>query len=241
MEEEPEDFQGVTRDGLRIVGLTRLSLKFGGLRVRHPVLIAESIAHKFILGNDFMSEYKCDIINSEGIIQFGNQRVPVTLFRSTVNLICLVICTGATLIGPHEEAVIPCLLDAATQYEQGQLLLLEPRNTGYTENLIVANVLISYNSCVVPLLLLNLSAKPMMILKNKVLADDTPATPINIQDCGPPALTVSAAAATPVGHRRETSPIELAMSNADASFSLEQCAMLKTLLSKHLSFFSAGP
>ena len=89
MEEETEDFQGVTRDGLRIIGLTRLLLKFEGLLVTHPVLIAESIAHKFILGNDFMTEHKCDIINSEGVIQFGDQRVLFKLFRSTVNLICL--------------------------------------------------------------------------------------------------------------------------------------------------------
>ena len=118
VEEEPEDFQGVTRDGLRI---TRLLHKFGGLLVTHPVVIAESIAQKFILGNDFMIEHKCNIINSDGVIQFGGQRVPFTLFRSTVNLICPVICTGSTIIGPNEEAVVPCLLDAACQYEKDSL------------------------------------------------------------------------------------------------------------------------
>ena len=71
VEKKLEDFQGVPRDGLRIIGLTRLLLKFGGLLVTHPVLIAESIAHKFILGNDFMIEHNCDIINSKGIIQIG--------------------------------------------------------------------------------------------------------------------------------------------------------------------------
>ena len=87
VEEEPEDFQGVTLDGLRIIRLTRLFLKFGGLLVTHPVLIAELIAHKFILRNDFMTEHECDIIHSEGLIRFGGQQVPFTLFRSTVKLI----------------------------------------------------------------------------------------------------------------------------------------------------------
>ena len=86
VEEEPEDFQGVTRDGLRIIGFTRLLLKLGRLLVTHFLLITESIAHKSILGNDFLTEQKCEIINSEGFIQFGDQRVPVTLFRSTINL-----------------------------------------------------------------------------------------------------------------------------------------------------------
>ena len=63
------------------------------------VLIAEAIAHKFILGTDFCTEYKCDIINSEKFILFGDQRVTFTLFRSTVNLICPVISTSATTIG----------------------------------------------------------------------------------------------------------------------------------------------
>ena len=63
--EEPKDFQGDTRDGLRILGFTRLKLKFSCIVVNHPVLIAVAIPHRFILGNDFLTEYKCDIINSE--------------------------------------------------------------------------------------------------------------------------------------------------------------------------------
>ena len=92
------------------------------------MLIAEAIAHKFILGNDFLIECKCDIINSEGSILFGDQRVPFTLFRSTVNLLCPVISTSATTIGPHEEAIIPAFLDASSEYMKGESILLEPRN-----------------------------------------------------------------------------------------------------------------
>ena len=100
----------------------------------------------------------------------------LTLFRSRVNLICPVICTGATIIGPNEETVLPCFLDAACQYETGQPLLLEPLNTDKIEPFIIAHVLINYNSGVVPILLSNLTSKQMMILKNKVLADETPVT-----------------------------------------------------------------
>ena len=53
VEKQPEDFQGVTRNGLKIIGLTRLLDKFEGLRVTYTVLIAQSIAHKFILKTDF--------------------------------------------------------------------------------------------------------------------------------------------------------------------------------------------
>ena len=86
---------------------------FRGLLVIHHVLIAESIAHKFILENIFMTEHKCVIIKYVGIIQFGYQRVLFTLFRSTKNLICPVIFTGATIIVPNEAAVICFLPDEA--------------------------------------------------------------------------------------------------------------------------------
>ena len=222
VEQEFEDFQRVTRDGLRIIKLTRLLFKFGGLLVTHIVLIAESIAHKFILGNDFMIEHKCYIINSKGVIQFGGQRVPFTLFRSTVNLICHVICTGATIIGPNEEAVVPCLLDPACLFEKGHPLLLEPRNTDKLEPFIIAHVLINYNSAVVPVLLSSLTSKPMMILKNKVLADATPVTPRHYKKSEFPPLTVAAAATAASAGRKELNSIELAMTNADMARSLEQ-------------------
>ena len=170
-----------------------------------------------------MTEHKCTIINSEGVIQFGDQRVPFTLFRSTVNLICPVICTGATIVGPNEEAVIPCLLDATCQYGQpkGQPLLLEPRNTDKLEPFIIAHVRINYNSGVVPVLLSNLASKPMMILKNKVLADETPVTPCFYQKSEFPPLTVAAAATAAGANRKELNPIELAMANADMALALE--------------------
>ena len=250
VEEEPEDFQGVTRDELKIIGLTRLLLKFGGLLVTHPVLIAESIAHKLILGNNFMTEHKCDIINSDKVIQFGDQKVPFTLFRSTVNLICPVICTGATIIGPNEEVVIHCLLDAACQYEKGQQLLLEPRffcsarpgselmlqnlynclnlNTDKLEPFIIAHILVNFNSGVVPVLLSNVSSKPMMILKNKVLADETPLTPCLYQESEFPPLTVAAAATAAGANRKELNSIEVAMANANMALSLFQRSMLKS-------------
>ena len=37
---EEENVQGVTHDGLHILGITNLNLKFGALQVKHPVLIA---------------------------------------------------------------------------------------------------------------------------------------------------------------------------------------------------------
>ena len=248
VEEEPEDFQGVTRDSLRIIGLTRLKLEIGGIQVKHPVLIAEQMAHKFILGNDFLTEHKCDIINSEGVITFGKERVPYSLFRSTVNLICPVYCTTATTIGPHEEAVIPAMIDAADSYSKGESILLEPRNGEGMGPLIGARVLIDYSSATVPVLVANLSSQPVIIARNKILADDTPARPVLSASVGPnrsdPVISnrvVSSTSANSAIQKPELTPIEQAMATADASLSPEQRSKLMELLSKHASVFSAGP
>ena len=81
----------------------------------------------------------------------------------------------------------------------------------------------------------------MMILKNKVLADETPATPYLCQENEFPPLTVAATAAAAGANRKELNPIEIAMANADMALSLEQRSMLKSLLTKHKSVLSAGP
>ena len=126
VENEPEDFHGVTRDKLRILGLTKLKMSVCSLFVNHPVLIADEIAHKFILRNTFLTEHNCDILNSQKVIQFENKRVPYTLFRSTVNSINPVECTVKTTIGSNEEAVVTALLDAAENYALGDTMLIEP-------------------------------------------------------------------------------------------------------------------
>ena len=97
---------------MRVFGLAYLKLEFGSLHIEHPVVVVDKIAHKFILGNDFLIQYQCDILNSDGVIVFGKKSVPYTLFRSTINLNCPVICQSRTEIEPYEEAVIPGLLDS---------------------------------------------------------------------------------------------------------------------------------
>ena len=74
-----EMFQGVTRDGLRVFNLAHHKLQFGRLNIEHPVVVDKS-ANKFILGNDFLVQYKCDILKSDSVIVLGNNSIPYTLF-----------------------------------------------------------------------------------------------------------------------------------------------------------------
>ena len=170
---EEEQFQGVTRDGLRDFGLAHLKLECGSLHIEHPVVIVDKIAHKFILGNDFLIAHRCDILNSDGTIVFGCKSVPYTLFRSTINLICPVVCQARTEIEPYEEAIIPGLLDSYRSYDPNKTLLLEPRKIELMQPLVVARVVVNFTSAVVPILVSNISSERVKIPKGKVISDDT--------------------------------------------------------------------
>ena len=60
---EEEKFQRVTRDGFSIFGLTHLQLQFKSLHIEHPIVVVDRIAHKFILGNNFVVQYQCESLN----------------------------------------------------------------------------------------------------------------------------------------------------------------------------------
>ena len=217
---EEEVFQGVTEHGLEVLGRTHIRMRFGGLDVVHPVVVVDNIAHKFIIGNDFLLQFKCDILYSQDAILFGGKLVQFKLFRSTVNLISPVICQSTTEIGPFEEAAIPCLLDSWKRYDPRVPLLLEPRQDALMGSILGARVLVSSVSPSVTVLVSNLSKERVIIPKSKVLADEYE---VHIGDSttltGRSSSCVSSVSNT-VGEPKNMSPIEEAMSNADKALSV---------------------
>ena len=115
---------------MKVFGRVHLKLELGSLHIEHLVVVVDKIAHNFILGNDLLVAHGA-ILNSEGKIVFGSKPVPYTLLRSTINLICPVICQARTEIEPYEEAFIPGLLP-------NQTLPLEPRKNELIQPFVVA-------------------------------------------------------------------------------------------------------
>ena len=146
-----------------------MTLHFGKLHVKIPVLIVDKIAHNFILGNNFLTQYKCNLFNSAKAIVFGGEQVSYTLFRSTVNSICPVICSTTTSIGTYEELILPALVDANAHYATNQTLLLEP-TTSKASPILKAGVVVNYTSVVALLLIANISSAFVTNAKGKMLA-----------------------------------------------------------------------
>ena len=99
--------------------------------------------------------------------------MPYTLFRSTINLICHVICQARTEIDPYDEAIIPGLLDSYRSNDPYQTLLLEPRKNKLMQPLVVTRVVVNFTSAVVPIFVSNISSERVTIPKGKVIADNT--------------------------------------------------------------------
>ena len=70
---EKEEFQGVKHDGLKIVKVTHMTLHFEKQHGKNLMLIVDKLAHKLIIGNEFLTQYKCDLLNSAKAIVFGNE------------------------------------------------------------------------------------------------------------------------------------------------------------------------
>ena len=202
-----------------------MTLHFGKLHVKHPVLIVDKIAHKFILGNDFLTQYKCDLLNFAKAIVFGNVQVPYTLFRSTVNSICPVIYSTTTTIGPYEEMVLPALLDANAHYSTNQNLLLKP-TTSKASPILKARVVVNYTSVVVPLLIANISSAPVTTEKGEILAVDQPLEQHSFSE------------EHAERHGNKTTPVQEACDRSDPALTREQTSGLFAVLNKQRSVFS---
>ena len=150
----------MTNDGLKIVWVTRLTLQFGKVHVTNVVFFVDKIVHKFIFKNDFLTQYKCDLLNSAKAIVFDGEQVPYTIFRSTVNSICLVIWSTTTTIRPYEKIVLPGWLDANAHYATNQTFFPVPKtsNTSLTRK---ARIVVNYTSVVVLLLIANILSAPV--------------------------------------------------------------------------------
>lgn len=113
---EKECIQEVTHDGQQVVKVTQLILHFINVYVKHPLLIVNKIAHKLIVENDFLTLYKSDLLNTAKAIVFRGSQVSYTLFMSTVNSICWMICSTTATIRLYEIIALSALLDANALY-----------------------------------------------------------------------------------------------------------------------------
>ena len=174
------------------------------------------------------------------------EREQYTLFRSTVNSISLVVCTVATTIGPSKEAVVLALLDDAANYAPGDTVLLEPGNNLSERPLLGACVVVNFCSSVVPLLLSNLTARPVTVPQTKILADDSRALLVGLERSTnqPPRSNNSrivASAFQETETTKESTQVHQAMANVDSALSPEQRSALEKLHLPYSNVFSFDP
>ena len=213
---------------MRFFGLAYLKQQFGSLQIKHPVVVVDKIAHKFILDNDFFVQYQCDILNSDNVIVFEKKWMPYTHFCLIITLICIFIYQSRTEIEPYEEAVIPGLLDFYRHYNRNQTLLLKPRKTELMQPLVAARVVFNFTSEVIPIFVLNICAERVTILKGKVLADDIAlkARRVDLQELSTPPNCVVLVSSTNAGSVPSPDPVAEAIQTQTSHWCLRSVCLL---------------
>lgn len=77
------------------------------LNIEHIALVVDKIAHKFVFNNNFIIQYKCDILNSDKVIVLWNKSMPYTLCCSTINLIVLSLFNRSRRLGWKKKRSTP--------------------------------------------------------------------------------------------------------------------------------------
>ena len=214
---------------MKVVNLIYLKLQFEYLSIEHIVVIGDNISYKFILGNDFLFQYCCGILNTPSVIVFGNKSVTYTLFRSTINSICPVIFQSRTEIEPYEKTVILELLDFYRQYDPDQTLLFDPRRKELMQPLITEQVIVNFTSAVVAILVLNISAERETIRLSKVIADgiEFKVRHVDVKELSSLPNCVALVSTTDARSAPSPDLVSKAMKNADKSLVFEQRVILE--------------
>ena len=86
-----DEFSAANGSELHFLGVTDLKLVIGGINVTHPIYISTDIVHDFLLGNDFIDGYHCDVLTSLSTFVAGGVSVNISrkVLKHSVNSIVL--------------------------------------------------------------------------------------------------------------------------------------------------------
>ena len=70
-------FQASNCSPLEILRRAMVKIGLGVVITDHPVFISKNLIAGMLLGNDFLANHKCDVLNSLWIVEFGGITVPM--------------------------------------------------------------------------------------------------------------------------------------------------------------------
>ena len=215
-------------------GKTKLQLEIGKRSYENEFLLTD-IKDNGILGMDFLTKYKCDLMLSKGYILLNKERIPCITGQSDKQNICCRISTQENIIiPPKSEMIISGKIIDGIQMDASGIV---EQNKSFVDKsgVLVTKAVIDLNNGVIPIRMININTEPYKIHKNTVLAMFETVDNIEIKD--------EQVRISKVGDQIDSGsviPEHLSglIEESSKNLSDEQRSMLQDLLSKHKNVFS---
>ena len=168
----------VTGETVPFFGKANVDIKLGNKVFKTEMLIAE-FQQDGILGMDFMTANKCDLLISKRCLNVNGEQVTCFFFNGKEPVCCRVAVTETVEILAHSEIIVNS--KPLGIVGEGSYGLIEP-DVKFTEKtgLLVAKVLVDPSRNTLPIRIANFGTEPCKIFKNTVVAEYHPAS---INDC----------------------------------------------------------
>ncbi|CAG2248426.1 unnamed protein product [Mytilus edulis] len=215
-------------------GKVKLNIQIGRCSYEHEFLLAE-IKDNGILGMDFLTKNKCDLMLGKGYMMLYKERIPCfSNYGDTQNTCCRISLNNNVIIPPESEMMVSGkTIDGIPMNLSG---IVEPdKNFIEKTGILIAKAAVNLNNGLIPMRLINVSEKPYKLYENTVIANFEVIDKIEI-----PSRNVRTSKTQKVLEGVDQLP-ELLKNLYDESskeLSNEQQVKLRDLLIKHNNVFS---
>jgi dUTPase len=166
------------------LGKLNIDMNLGNNEFNHEVLIGD-IQNDGILGVDFLTPNRCDVLLSKSCLSFEGKKIPCFHFNKNMKpTVCRISVAQDIVVPPEAEVIILGeLVDPVVNTETAMVSAISTfaKKTG----LLMAYGLVKPENECIPLRLMNTTDRPCKVKKNTIIAKmenvDTVETQINIE------------------------------------------------------------
>ena len=224
-----------TGEASSFVGKLFADIQLGKHTFTHEILVAD-IQNDGILGVDFLTPNKCDVLLSKSCLSVNNDKIPCYHFNKSIEPTICRIAVAQDVVIPPDSVIVPGnFFDYVVNIETGMVEAV-PKFVQQT-GLMMAYGLVRPEKGVIPFRLLNVSTKECKVYKNTVTAklhsvEFTDETPSNSETECIQSVSVS--------NEVPEHSLEL-FENSSKNLNDEEKSQFKTVLMKYQNAFSKDP
>jgi len=179
--ENDEKCISVNSSSFSILATFPFNVKIGENLFELPIGVVNRLPHPLLIGNDVIKSHNIDIIQSQGHLLIGNEKVEIvqntkipacssntTYEKTDAAIVCFI---KSIQIPPMSECIVPC---SVISTKPSQELLFEANESYCEENhIFAATALVKSYDSIIPCRILNVNKKPIVLDAGKSIGSAT--------------------------------------------------------------------